>query len=136
MAAVPRHDSIPEVTLRKNLFRLGYRYRLHVRSLPGTPDIVLPRFRVVVFVHGCFWHRHARCKLASEPTSRRAFWMAKFSANVERDLRKRKELRKLGWVSVVIWQCQIKRSVKESANKIVRTLAVRVAERQRLPKSY
>ena len=132
MASVPQRNSKPEVTLRKELFRLGYRYRLHVKSLPGTPDIVLPKFRVSVFVHGCFWHRHARCKLATEPTSRRAFWMTKFSANVERDIRKRKELRKLGWASVVIWQCQIQRSVKEAAEKVVRKLAVRVAGRQRV----
>ena len=136
MAAVPRRDSKPEVTLRKELFRLGYRYRLHVKSLPGTPDLVLPRFRVAIFVHGCFWHSHAMCKLATKPASRRTFWMDNFSANVERDIRKRKELRKRGWVSVVIWQCQIKRSVQDAANRVVRTLAVRVAERQRRPKFY
>jgi DNA mismatch endonuclease, patch repair protein len=134
MASVPQRDSKPEVCLRKELFRLGYRYRLHVKSLPGTPDIVLPRFRVLIFVHGCFWHRHARCRLATEPGTRRNFWTAKFVANVERDNRKRKELRKLGWKSLVIWQCEIQRSSNHAANKVARALAERlVLGRRRMP---
>lgn len=133
MAAVPRRDSKPEVTLRKELFRMGYRYRLHVKSLPGTPDIILPRFRVAVFVHGCFWHSHAMCKLATRPGTRRTFWTTKFEANIERDNRKRKELRNLGWASVVIWQCQIQRSVRVAAKRVVSRLAVRAVGAQHVP---
>ena len=125
MASVPQRDSKPEIRLRKELFRLGYRYRLHLKSLPGTPDIVFPCFRLVVFVHGCFWHRHAGCKLATNPGTRRGFWMDKFAANVQRDIRNRNELRKLRWKSVIIWQCEIERSVEKAAIKVTRALSGR-----------
>lgn len=85
-------------------------FRLHRRDLPGTPDIVLPRHATVVFVHGCFWHRHKGCKGATTPKTRRAFWRAKFEANVERDRRNRRDLRKLGWKVVTVWECQIRKT--------------------------
>lgn len=82
------------------------RFRLHRRDLPGSPDIVLPRHRVVVFVHGCFWHRHPRCRLAYTPKSRQEFWSAKFDENVARDRRVKRKLRRLGWRVVTVWECQ------------------------------
>lgn len=85
---------------------LGLRYRLHVRSLPGSPDLVLPKWRTVIFVHGCFWHRHRCKKGASVPTTRRDFWQAKFRANMQRDVHARRALRAAGWRVVVIWECE------------------------------
>lgn len=85
MRAVPRKDSKPEIVVRRILHQLCYCFRLHRRDLPGTPDIVLPRHRVAIFVHGCFWHRHEGCQLASTPKTRADFWQAKFDRNVQRD---------------------------------------------------
>jgi DNA mismatch endonuclease (patch repair protein) len=91
------------------LHRMGLRFRLHPRDLPGSPDIVLPRHRVVVLVHGCFWHRHRSCRFAYSPKSRRAFWEDKFRENVERDRRVKRELRKLGWRVLTVWECEAAR---------------------------
>lgn len=89
MRAVKRAHTGPEIVVRRALHALGLRFRLHRRDLPGSPDIVLPRFRTVVFVHGCFWHRHPGCRYASMPKSRQEYWLPKFKANVERDAKKR-----------------------------------------------
>lgn len=107
MASVPRIHSKPEVAFRKALFALGYRYRLHVRNIPGTPDIVFRRQRIAIFVHGCFWHRHPNCKLSSTPSAHREFWKEKFRANVRRDKRNITNLRALGWRPIIVWQCEI-----------------------------
>jgi DNA mismatch endonuclease, patch repair protein len=123
MASVPTTNSKPEVRLRKELFRLGYRYRLHVKSLPGTPDIVMPKHRSIVFVHGCFWHRHPGCRLSSIPATRSAFWASKFNANVARDRRNRDALRKLGWNIVIMWQCEVDRSVQIAAERVAKRLS-------------
>lgn len=108
MSRIRGRDTTPERRVRSALHRLGYRFRITPRSLPGRPDIVLPRFRAILFVHGCYWHRHSRCKLAYEPKSNRAFWQAKFAANVERDRRIRRDLKRQGWVVLTIWECQTK----------------------------
>jgi len=108
MAAVPQVDSQPELTVRRMLHAMGYRFRLHRRELPGTPDIVLPRLRKVIFVHGCYWHRHG-CRKTTSPTSNVAFWETKFAANRSRDRRVIRELQRLGWDSLVVWQCQLAR---------------------------
>ena len=108
MAAVPQKDSKPEMVVRRIVHGMGFRYRLHVRTLPGSPDIVMPRHRKVIFVHGCFWHRH-RCRRATMPSSRRGFWLKKFDENRARDRRNIRELRKLGWGVLVIWECWIER---------------------------
>jgi len=89
------------------LHRMGYRFRLHVKTLPGKPDIVLPKYKTVVFVHGCFWHRHPKCKYAYTPKSRTEFWNKKFSDNVARFKTVKKELKKMGWKIVVIWECEV-----------------------------
>lgn len=106
MARVRGKNTEPEMRGRRLLHALGYRFRLHRRDLPGSPDLVFPGRRAVVFVHGCFWHRHEGCRLASTPKSNEAFWQAKFGRNVERDARKKRELQALGWRVLVVWQCE------------------------------
>lgn len=109
MGRIRSRDTVPELTVRKLLHRLGYRFRLHSRTLPGTPDIVLSRHRAVVLVHGCFWHRHPRCSKAYTPKSNVPFWQVKFETNVARDRRVRRELQKAGWRVLTIWECQTTR---------------------------
>lgn len=106
MRAVRGRDTTPERVVRQRLHRLGFRFRIGVRELPGRPDIVLPKWRTVIFVHGCFWHRHPRCRKATTPATRRAFWEAKFAANRERDRRHARSLRRQGWRVLVVWECQ------------------------------
>ncbi|WP_311202876.1 very short patch repair endonuclease [Rhizobium sp. SRDI969] len=105
MRAVRSGDTNPELIVRKLLHALGFRFRLRRADLPGKPDIVLPRYQTVIFVHGCFWHRHT-CKRASTPKTRTEFWEAKLAGNVARDRRVIDELRALGWRVVVIWECE------------------------------
>ncbi|MDX2208527.1 MAG: DNA mismatch endonuclease Vsr [Gemmatimonadales bacterium] len=107
MSGIRSHDTKPELAVRSWLHRAGLRFRLHVRDLPGSPDIVLPRWGAVVFVHGCFWHRHRGCARAATPKTRRAFWAAKFRSNIERDERNRRALRRLGWRTRTIWECSL-----------------------------
>lgn len=108
MARVRSRDTGPELVVRKIAHRLGFRYRLHRKDLPGCPDIVFPRYRSVVFVHGCFWHRHPHCKYASSPKTRAEFWENKFQGTVARDARNEALLRDLGWRVMVIWECETK----------------------------
>jgi DNA mismatch endonuclease (patch repair protein) len=110
MGAIRKQHTEPELQVRRRLHSLGFRFRLHRRELPGTPDIVLPRHRAVIFVHGCFWHRHEGCRLATMPKSNEAFWQAKFDANLARDLRNQRDLSELGWSSHVIWECETRDS--------------------------
>jgi len=106
MRAIRRANTKPEVLVRSILHRLGLRFRLHIKSLSGTPDIVLRRHKTVVFVHGCFWHRHPNCRYASTPKTRTEFWLSKFAGNVERDARKKAELGNLGWRVLIVWECE------------------------------
>lgn len=108
MAAVHSKDTKPEMVVRKIVHGLGYRYRLHSEKLPGRPDLVFPGKRKVVFVHGCFWHRHPECRYASTPKTRTDFWEAKFRANVARDERIKLELERMGWAVKTVWQCELK----------------------------
>src|SRR4051812_11114329 len=108
MSRITSRNTLPERTVRSLLHRLGYRFRLHVRDLPGNPDIVLPKWHKVIFVHGCFWHRHAGCKYAYSPKSRTQFWCKKFEGNVMRDRKRSQELAILGWEAHVIWECEAK----------------------------
>ncbi|MBD3769694.1 MAG: DNA mismatch endonuclease Vsr [Rhodobacterales bacterium] len=108
MAGIGGKDTKPELVLRKGLFALGLRYRLHDRKLPGRPDIVLPKWNAVVFVNGCFWHRHPGCRFATTPSTRTEFWLDKFEKNVARDRRNVAALRTLGWRILVVWECDIK----------------------------
>jgi len=106
MAKVRCRDTLPELVLRKELFRLGFRYRLHCSSLPGKPDIVFPRYRAVVFIHGCFWHWHG-CRLHL-PEANAAFWHAKIKGNQRRDAETRARLLSTGWRVLVVWECALK----------------------------
>ncbi|HEX4737151.1 MAG TPA: DNA mismatch endonuclease Vsr [Allosphingosinicella sp.] len=106
MARFKGKNTKPELLVRRLLHRLGLRFRLHRRDLPGTPDIVLPGRRLVIFVHGCFWHHHEGCPTARIPVSRSDFWRAKFQYNRERDERNSKALEALGWRVVRIWECE------------------------------
>lgn len=108
MAAVQSKDTKPEMTLRRALHKAGLRYRLHHSGLPGSPDLVFSRFRAVCFVHGCFWHRHAGCRYASSPGTRKDYWEAKFQANVERDRRTRQKLLESGWRVATVWECWLR----------------------------
>jgi DNA mismatch endonuclease, patch repair protein len=108
MSKIRSKNTAPERAVRSLLHRAGYRFRIHVRALPGTPDIVLTRYRLVVFVHGCFWHRHPGCKVATTPKTHKKFWTAKFARNVANDQKHRRKLRRMGWRVVTVWACQLK----------------------------
>ena len=107
MAKVKQKNTAPEIIVRKFLFSKGFRYRINVKSLSGTPDIVLSKYKTVIFVHGCFWHGHT-CRAGHLPSSNLDYWVTKIEKNIERDNSKINELEKLGWNVVVIWQCEIK----------------------------
>jgi DNA mismatch endonuclease (patch repair protein) len=117
MRAVRRQDTTPEIRVRKAAHGLGLRFRLHRRDLPGSPDLVFPKLKTVVFVHGCFWHRHFGCAKASTPKARAGFWAEKFDSNVRRDVRVARELRDSGWTVLVMWECET-----QSSTTIVRRL--------------
>jgi DNA mismatch endonuclease (patch repair protein) len=117
MRRVRQRDTDPELVVRRVAHALGYRFRLHRRDLPGTPDLVFPKYRVALFVHGCFWHRHEGCPRATTPKSRRDYWLPKFAANVERDRRKEEALKSLGWRVLIFWECEI-----NDANSLKRRL--------------
>jgi DNA mismatch endonuclease (patch repair protein) len=106
MSRIRSKDTEPELLVRGLLYRMGYRYRLHVRRLPGTPDIVFQRRGKVVFVHGCFWHQHPNCSDAFMPSSRTEYWIPKLERNVQRDEENRQKLEELGWQALVIWECE------------------------------
>ena len=107
MASITAKDTKPEHVLRRALHAHGFRFRLHVRGLPGTPDLVLRRYRAVCFVHGCFWHRHEGCSYATTPATRPEFWQAKFDDNVERDRRFKRRLLEAGWRVATVWECAL-----------------------------
>ena len=110
MRRIKSKDSTPEITVRRLVHGLGYRYRLHDHQLPGRPDLVFPKRRKIVFVHGCFWHSHNRCKLAHVPASRQEYWRPKLERNKHRDVAHRRALEALGWDTLVIWECEVKRT--------------------------
>lgn len=106
MSRIRGKDTKPELVVRSMLHRMGLRFRLHRKDLPGKPDIVLPKYRTVIFVHGCFWHRHRNCRFAYTPKTRQEFWQQKFVGTVERDKKKAKQLRRLGWRVMTVWECE------------------------------
>lgn len=110
MSNIKGRDTQPEITVRQIAHRLGFRFRLYRNDLPGRPDLVFPRYRAVVFVHGCFWHRHRGCRYAYSPKTRVRFWTEKFRGNVERDRRNVNMLRQLGWRVLIIWECETRSS--------------------------
>jgi len=123
MSRIRGKDTQPELRVRSALHRLGYRFRLNRRDLPGKPDIVLPRHQIVIFVHGCFWHRHPGCRFAYTPKSRVEFWQTKFQRNVERHCEVEEELQTLGWRVLVVWECET-----EVDDRLLERLAELLAE--------
>ncbi|WP_095204731.1 very short patch repair endonuclease [Mesorhizobium carmichaelinearum] len=109
MAAVGGKNTRPEMTLRRALHADRFRFRLHDRRLPGSPDLVLPRYRSAIFVHGCFWHQHKGCRFATQPKDRSDFWSAKFDANAARDARKEEALHQAGWKVAIVWECAMRK---------------------------
>ena len=129
MSRVRCKDTKPELVVRSVLHQSGYRFRLHVKGLPGKPDIVLRKYRTVVFVHGCFWHRHKHCPDASVPKSRTEFWVQKFTSNVKRDRGNKVALQRNGWKVIVVWECEaakqdrlaarLRRTIRHSADHLI-----------------
>ncbi|MCY4054439.1 MAG: DNA mismatch endonuclease Vsr [Cyanobacteria bacterium MAG CAR4_bin_6] len=111
MAGIRGRDTAPELAVRRIAHRMGLRFRIHRKDLPGRPDLVLPKHHLVVFVHGCFWHRHEGCSLAYTPKSRVDFWVDKFASNISRDVRQQAALKTLGWRVLVIWECETRDEV-------------------------
>ena len=118
MSAIKSKNTKPEIKVRKVLHSMGYRFRLHSKDLPGSPDIVLPKYKTVIFVHGCFWHRHENCKYASNPKTRQEFWNKKFKENIKRDSEIQDKIKNLDWRSVVIWECETK-NIENLRDKII-----------------
>ena len=121
MSRVKGRDTKPEILVRSFVHRMGFRFRVHRRDLPGTPDIVLPRHGKVIFVHGCFWHGHTGCPRSQRPTTNNRFWNKKLQGNIERDKRFRRKLRQRGWKVLVVWQCE-SRKLEKLLGKLERFL--------------
>ncbi|KAF5433197.1 DNA mismatch endonuclease, patch repair protein [Candidatus Methanophagaceae archaeon] len=122
MSKISGKETEPEILVRKFLFRKGFRYRKNDKRYPGTPDIVLPKYKTVIFVHGCFWHGH-NCRAGKLPETRKEFWQNKIDTNIARDKKSRRDLEKLGWKVLVIWQCELK-------NKKIRTETLKNIEQE------
>ena len=119
MARVRSKNTSPEKTVRCLLHAAGYRFRLHDRKLPGRPDIVLKRFYAVIFVHGCFWHRHPGCSSATTPRTRAEYWKPKFAKTIERDKRNAQALEDLGWRVITVWECQLRKNIETAFDNIL-----------------
>jgi DNA mismatch endonuclease (patch repair protein) len=128
MAAIKSKNTRPEMFVRRLLYSLGYRYRLHIKYLPGNPDIVFESRKTVIFVNGCFWHQHRKCKYAVIPKSNVKFWSSKLRMNVERDKYNYKQLKKLGYKVAVIWECEINKASRTSNEKFVAKLKTILGE--------
>lgn len=123
MSRIKGRDTKPEILVRKFLFSSGFRYRLHVKKLPGRPDMVFPKRKKVLFVHGCYWHGHKNCKYFSVPKTRTSWWLQKINGNAARDKKNIRELKKCGWDSIVVWECQLKAGKKEKTlNALIKEL--------------
>ncbi|MGE4489356.1 MAG: very short patch repair endonuclease [Kiritimatiellales bacterium] len=127
MSRIHGKNTKPEIFVRSMLHRKGYRFSLHRKDLPGKPDIVLRKYRSVIFVHGCFWHRHKGCKNATEPKTNIEFWQKKFERNVFNDQKHARELRRLGWHVITVWECQLKKP-----DRVFRRLEKALAENKHL----
>ena len=132
MSMIKGKNTKPEMIVRKYLFHCGFRYRVHVKRLPGTPDIVLRKYKTVIFVNGCFWHGHEGCLDFRPPKTRVEWWMNKLNHNKERDIRVREELHGMGWNTMVIWECQLKPKVRQATLENV----VRLLEKNYVESTY
>ena len=128
MAAIISKNTKPEITVRKTMYKMGLRYRLHRKDLPGKPDIVLGPINLALFINGCFWHRHVNCKYAYNPKTRKNFWNKKVTDTIKRDIKNNIELKKLGWKSVVIWECetQDQDSLRDQILKIIKLYKIKI----------
>jgi DNA mismatch endonuclease (patch repair protein) len=121
MSRIKSKNTKPEILVRKFLHKNGFRFRLHVKNLPGKPDIVLPKYKTVVFVHGCFWHGHAGCKYYVVPKTRTDWWLNKINTNISNDENAEESLKALGWKIITIWECELKKSNAEISLKLLIT---------------
>ena len=119
MSRIRAKDTKPELIIRSVLHRFGYRFRLHRKDLPGKPDIVMSKYKTVIFVHGCFWHRHENCREASRPKTNSEYWEAKINRNIERDNNNVTLLQKEGWNVIIIWECEISKDDKKNHNLLI-----------------
>lgn len=119
MANIRAKNTKPEILLRAALFKKGLRYRIHVKDLPGKPDIIFKKYKLAIFVNGCFWHMHENCREGRIPNSRIEYWQPKLIKNVQRDLENQKKLLANGWNVIVVWECEIEKNVEQAANNIV-----------------
>ncbi len=123
MALVKSKDTKPELQLRRALHSKGFRFRIHQKKLPGCPDLVFAKYKTVIFVHGCFWHRHAGCRAASMPSSNISFWEGKFQRTLERDAQNIKNLKQLGWRVIVVWECDLRpKKLNETIEKLIKRI--------------
>lgn len=133
MARIRSKNTKPEIMVRKYLFARGFRYRKNVRRLPGTPDIVLRKYRTVIFVNGCFWHGHEGCRYSHLPKSNVEFWRNKIERNKKRDLRERVELRRMGWHVIQVWECQLKPKEREMTLRSIEQALYEIYLQDRAP---
>lgn len=134
MARIRSKNTKPEIMVRKYLFARGFRYRKNVRRLPGTPDIVLRKYRTVIFVNGCFWHGHEGCRYSHLPKSNVVFWRNKIERNKKRDLRERVELRRMGWHVIQVWECQLKPKEREMTLRSIEQALYEIYLQDRAPR--
>lgn len=129
MSRIRGENTKPELAVRSMLHRMGYRFRISNKTLPGKPDIVLPKYRAVIFVHGCFWHRHHGCKYTYTPKSRLDFWGQKFEGNIMRDKNNLSLLKKAGWLPIIVWECEIKHNADIVLGRVSGILQRRLKKR-------
>jgi DNA mismatch endonuclease, patch repair protein len=122
MANIRGKNTKPEITLRSYLFRAGFRFRLHDKNLPGKPDIILTKYKTVIFVHGCFWHYHKECREGRIPNTNSKFWSEKLSKNIERDTKNENLLQELGWKVFVVWECDIEKRIEDTVNILTKKM--------------
>ena len=126
MSRIKGKNTKPELLLRSLLHKRGFRFRVHDKRLPGTPDIVLPRYKTIILVHGCFWHRHPNCRYASIPKTKKKFWSQKFKDTIQRDKEQEILLKKEGWSLIVVWECEL----KQDSHNVVEKISAAVHKRQ------
>lgn len=128
MSCIRSKDTKPEKIVRSALFKEGFRFRLHSKKLPGKPDIILPRFKTVIFIHGCFWHQHKNCKGGKQPQKNIEYWLPKLLRNEKRDIENESALSNLKWKVFVIWECEIRNNFQEVMSKLVSHLGQQIVK--------
>ncbi len=122
MSRIRGKDTEIEIKVRKYLFSRGFRFRKNVTNMPGKPDIVLPKYKTVIFIHGCYWHRHAGCKICTTPNTNREFWLEKFEKNIQNDSKHQQELEAAGWKVLILWECEIENDFNRLMDNLVSEL--------------